>query len=506
MGDTPKPFKPFDTYKSLIYAKQLHCDNLFKRIQNMKEAFFLSQRLGFTNAQAESISRLGVESFLKKSFETPLSIDVPKFLADAPRNRKELREIRQSSDDAKKKFAVTERLRSVGVAHVWLDKMYQDEYPLREKMVLFWHNHFVSDMQKVKISYAIFRQNNLLREMAFGNYKELTRRILYDNAMLAYLDNTQNKAKTPNENLSRELLELFTLGVGHYTEGDIKEGARALAGLNIGDEGGQYYRFWEDNGNKTYLGKTGNWKADDMVNIIFDHPKAGERLMIKFLKYFVTDEPSPSLIDDYTKAFRKANFEMKPMLEKLVRDERFAKSQGMKIKDPTTFLLQLLYEFQLDVPPIRATQPYFIGQGMKLLNPPNVKGWDGGKSWLSSQKLLQRVSVVALLGSGKSLENYKFKRKQENAAEDIGMTMETMVDNKYEESKKPTLRWNTALTNNKDIIKDLTNRLVFTVPKDLQTDCERILKYDFDAKADNALQSVTRLAEHIMKSPEFQIY
>jgi uncharacterized protein (DUF1800 family) len=477
----------------------------------MKEAFFLSQRLGFTNAQAENISRLGIENFLKKSFETPLSMEEPKFLAEAPRTRKELREIRQMGDDNKKKFAITERLRSVSLAYMWLNKMSKDTFPLREKMVLFWHNHFVSDMQKVKISYAMYRQNNLLREMAFGNYKELTRRILYDNAMLAYLDNTQNKAKTPNENLSRELLELFTLGVGNYTEGDIKEGARALAGLNIGDEGGQYYKFWQDTTDKTYLGKTGNWKADDMVNIIFDHPKAGERLMTKFLKYFITDDPSTSLIEDYTKAFQKAKFEMKPMLEKLVRDERFAKSQGMKIKDPTTFLLQLFYEFQLDVPPLRVTQPYFTGQGMKLLYPPNVKGWDGGRSWLSSQKLLQRVSMVALLANGKPLEKIKLKQKQENAAEDLGMTMETMMNNMGQESKNqdtkmPQLRWNTALTNNKDIIKDLTERFVFAVPQDLQADCERILKYDFDAKADNAQQSVTRVAEHIMKSPEFQIY
>ena len=472
----------------------------------MKEAFFLSQRLGFTNAQAEAISRLGVENFLKKSFDTPLSIEEPKFMAEAPKSRKEYREIKQLSDDAKKKFTITERLRTAGIAHIWLDKMAKDEYPLREKMVLFWHNHFVSDMQKVKLSYSMLRQNNLLREMAFGNYKELTRRILYDNAMLAYLDNTQNKARTPNENLSRELLELFTLGVGNYTEGDIKEGARALAGLNLGDEVGQYYRIWQDTTDKTYLGKTGNWKADDMVNIIFDHPKAGERLMTKFLKYFVTDAPSTALIEDYTKAFRKANFEMKPMLEKLVRDERFVKSQGMKIKDPTTFLLQLLHEFQVDVPPIRAIQPYFLAQGMRLLYPPNVKGWDGGKSWLSSQKLLQRISAVELLTSGKSLDNDKLKRKQEMVAEEMGMTMDTMDDTKNKDIQTPVLRWNAALTNNKDIIKDLTERLIFVVAPELQTDCERILKYDFDAKANNAQQSVTRLAEHIMKSPEFQVY
>lgn len=472
----------------------------------MKEACFLSQRLGFTNAQADTIQQLGIQNFLKKSFDTPLSIDEPKFLADAPRNRNEYREVRKMDEEQKKKLAVAERLRAVGVAHVWLEKMHEDAFPLREKMVLFWHNHFVSDLQKVKISWSMWRQNCLFREMAFGNYKELTRRILYDNAMIAYLDNTQNKAKTPNENLSRELLELFTLGVGNYTEGDIKEGARALAGLNLGDDGAQYYKIWEDNNPKTYLGKTGNWKADDMVKLIFDHPKAGERLMTKFLKFFVTDEPSASLIADYTAAFRKADFEMKPILEKLVNDKRFLSSQGQKIKDPTTFLLQLLHEFQLDLPPIRSLQPYFTGQGMKLLNPPNVKGWDGGKSWLSSQKLLQRTSVVVLMANGKYLETIKIKRKQENAADEIGMTEDALFGVQKEMDKKPELRYNKSFTNNKDIIKDLTDRLVFTVSKDLQAECEQVLKYDFDAKAANAQKSVTRLAEHIMKSPEFQIY
>ena len=471
----------------------------------MKEAFFLSQRLGFTNAQADTIQQMGVENFLKKSFDTPLSIDEPKFLADAPKTRDEYRDLRKQDEEAKKKYLISERLRTAGVGHLWLEKMGEDAFPLREKMVLFWHNHFVSDIQKVKISYAMWQQNGLFREMAFGNYKELTRRILRDNAMLAYLDNTQNKAKTPNENLSRELLELFTLGVGNYTEGDIKEGARALAGLNIDDGGGRYYKIWEDNGNKTYLGKTGNWKADDMVNLIFDHPKAGERLMMKFLKYFVTDDPSAALIADYTAAFRKANFEMKPMLQKLVTDNRFLQSQGQKIKDPATFVLQLLHEFQLDIPSARSTQPYFNGQGMVFLHPPNVKGWDGGKAWLSSQRLLQRVSVVALLASGKPLETFKIKRKQENMAEEMGMT-EDRVGYREGGQITPNLRWNKALTNNKDIIKDLTDRLVFTVSKDLQTECEQVLKYDFDAKADNAQKSVTRLAEHIMKSPEFQIY
>ncbi|MBU1822410.1 MAG: DUF1800 domain-containing protein, partial [Bacteroidetes bacterium] len=365
----------------------------------MKEPFFLSQRLGFTNAQATTIERLGVSKFLDQSLASPPAFPEPALLAGSPRTRDELRAVRQMSQDDKVKYAVKERVRVVGLAYQWLEKMHTDAYPLREKMVLFWHNHFVSDIQKVKVSYAMWRQNALFREMAFGNYRELTRKILYDNAMLSYLDNTQNKASKLNENLSRELLELFTLGVGHYTETDIKEGARALAGLSLGDQGGQYYRFWEDNTPKTYLGKTGNWKADDLVDAIFEHPQAGELLMTKFLKYFVTDTPTDSLVKDYTLAFRKADFEIKPMLEKLVQDERFLQSQGQKIKDPVSYLLQLLHEFQQAVPPLPHTQVYCNEQGMKLLNPPNVKGWDGGKSWLSSQKLLQRLNVVTLLAS-----------------------------------------------------------------------------------------------------------
>lgn len=468
----------------------------------MKESFFLSQRLGFTNAQAATIERVGARKFLDLSLDASPTLPEPDFLAGSPRTREELRTLRQSSAQDKKEYAVAERRRALALAHRWLEKMYTDEFPLREKMVLFWHNHFVSDMQKVKVSYAMWRQNQLFRDMAFGNYRELTRQILYDNAMLAYLDNTQNKVNKLNENLSRELLELFTLGVGNYTETDIKEGARALAGLNIGDQGGQYYRAFEDKGTKTYLGKTGNWKADDMVELIFAHPKAGEHLMTKFLKFFVTDDPSISLIADYTTAFRKADFEIKPMFEKLIQDERFIESQGQKIKDPMTYLLQLLYEFQLEVPSIPATQLYCNGQGMKLLNPPNVKGWDGGRSWLSSQKLLQRVEVVSLLANGKSFGKSRGGQKMETMSEE----MKAITPSENEKRRKPELRWDKTLTKNKAIIQSLTDRTLFAVSPDLQSECEQVLKYDFDPKSATANLSVTRLAEHIMKSPEFQIY
>jgi uncharacterized protein (DUF1800 family) len=472
----------------------------------MKSSNFISQRLGFSNAQADVIEKIGVVPFLKKSFEGPLSIETPKFMDDAPKTRDEYRDLRKMDEMQKRKVAISENLRISGLSHLWVERMNTNPFPLGEKMVFFWHNHFVSSFKKTKISWAMWEQNQLFRELAFGNYRELTRRILSDNAMIAYLDNTQNKVKARNENLSRELLELFTLGVGNYTELDIKEGARALAGLNVDDKNARYYRIWEDNGEKNYLGKKGNWKADDLVRLIFEHPRAGRRLMEKFLKFFMTDTPSVSIIEEYTSAFRKADFEMKPMLEKLVKDDRFLSSQGDKIKDPLSFLLTTLHEFQLDTPPARQLVQYFREQDMVLFEPPNVKGWDGGTAWLSSQKLLHRCGIVATLASGKSLDNFKFKGQRMEMMDDMDMSQNAMNGKAVGQQKTPILKYDKSLKNNKLIIQSLSERLVFNASKDMQTDMEQVLKYDFNPSEMNAQEAVTRLAAYIMKSPEYQLF
>ena len=260
-------------------------------------------------------------------------------------------------------------------------------------MVCFWHNHFVSTSQKVKINYWIYQHNMILRENAFGNFKEMTKQIVKSNAMIKYLDNTDNKKGKLNENLSRELLELFTIGIGNYTEDDIKNGARALAGLNYGDEGGVYRKNLEDNSNKTYFGRTGNWKSDDLVDIIFEQKNIPYLITLKILKWFLYDNPSEDLVVYYGDYFRKVNFEIEPLLTKIFTEEYSKDNSGKKIKDPLVYIFQLIDELQLKDYDETMIVSFLRAQGMDLYNQANVKGWDGGNSWLTSQVYLQRRAM-----------------------------------------------------------------------------------------------------------------
>jgi uncharacterized protein (DUF1800 family) len=259
----------------------------------MNKSNLWSLRLGFTSKQAATIEQLGLDKFLKQSFASKFDKQLPQFLEDDPKTLAELKAFRQTiknTDSEEQKKMLKKQLRnSIELKKWWMDKMRNESLPLREKMVCFWHNHFVATSQKVKVNYWVYQHNMILRENAFGNFKELTKKIIKSNAMVRYLDNVDNKKGSYNENLSRELLELFTLGIGHYTENDIKEGAKALAGLNLGEEEAIYRRFAEDNSNKTYFGKTGNFKADDLVDIIFEQKNIPYLITRKILKWFIYD-------------------------------------------------------------------------------------------------------------------------------------------------------------------------------------------------------------------------
>lgn len=460
----------------------------------MLTEYFLALRIGFTSKPAINIKQKGYQNYLNTMLDRPISVDMPTFMNDAPKTRKELKALKNLNEEEKKKIRKQEITRYLKLQNWWVNLMKDTSNPLQEKMVLFWHNHFVSSYQKVKLVYPIYEQNQLFRKYVFGNYKKLTKEILYNNAMIIYLDNNQNKALNPNENLSRELLELFTLGIGNYSENEIKEGARILAGLSISEQGGKYYNRNKDNGIKTYFGKKGNFDANDMVDIIFEQTNIGHLLATKLIKYFVTDMPDESMIEQYAALLKQHDFEIKPVLQKLLNDERFMQSNGMLIKDPTTFLIHTTDTLGITKVPIYVSTFFLKQQGMELFNPPNVKGWDGGKSWLDSQKLLSRNQGVETLCRG-ILPGKPKKNLDENNGENNEPTF----------TFKPYFDWNKNLENNKEVINYVLERLLFQSSSEIQANLEQLVKYDFDPKSVNADNTVLRIVEYVMKQPEFQL-
>ena len=452
----------------------------------MKKSVLWSLRLGFSSAQAEKIETLGLEQFLKNSFQTKIIKSLPICLKDSPKTIQEFRKLRkkikQLTADEQKEFRLGLRKTTIELQKWWIFQMIDSEYPLLENMTCFWHNHFVSTIQKVKVHYWIYQHNMILRENAFGNFKTLTKLIIKSNAMISYLDNAKNQNGSFNENLSRELLELFTLGIGNYSENDIKNGAKALAGLNYGNDHGIYRPLLQNNDTITYLGKTGKFKADELVDIIFEQPTIPYLVTRKLLQWFIEDNPSEEKVKYLGDYFRDVNFEIKPLLLKMFLEEYKTDSAGSKIKDPLRYILQIKYELNLPNNKIENLLFFLKQQGMELFNQPNVKGWEGGNSWLSSQTYMQRNNVADLLCMGKWLRG---KNRE-------------MTNN-------PTINLKQEYSTNMDVIKSLTDYLVFRVSPEMQEDMETILKYDFDPSSPNADKAILRLFDYIVKTPEFQI-
>lgn len=464
----------------------------------MKKSNLWSLRLGFSGKESDAIEKMGLEKFLKQSYQSKFDTQLPAFLEDDPKTLLELKELRDSiktADSEEKKKALKKEIYSaVELRKWWIGKMRNDEFPLRENMVCFWHNHFVSTSQKVKVNYWIYQHNMILREHAFGNFKELTKQIIKSNAMVKYLDNVDNKKGKYNENLSRELLELFTIGIGNYTESDIKNGARALAGLNYGDNRAAYRRFAEDDTDKTYFGKTGNWKADDLIDIIFEQKNIPYLITRKILEWFIYDNPPANLVTYYGDYFREVKFEIQPLLTKIFTEEYKKENSGTKIKDPLVYILQLLEELHIDDLDDGMILFFLKQQGMDLYNQVNVKGWEGGNSWLTSQVYLQRNNTADLLCSGRSIT-----RKTLNT-----MTGEAEKPKPEFEKVDVKIDFDTNGTN-KTIITELSNRLLFQVNDSMQKDMENLLKYDFDPKEEHANFAVIRLFNYITKLPEYQL-
>jgi uncharacterized protein (DUF1800 family) len=279
----------------------------------------------------------------------------------------------------------------------WVNEMFVTEQPMVERMVLFWHNHFTSSRKKVRYMPALYRQNGLFRREALGNFGTLLKQVARDPAMLIYLDGARSVARQPNENFARELLELFTLGEGHYAESDIKAAARAFTGWSLDKEDAFIFRADEhDDGQKTFLGKTGRLGGDDILNILLAHPRTAQTIVEKLWREFVSMTPDPGEVAALATLFRGGGYEIKPLLRALFLSSSFRDPaiRGALIKSPLDFVLGAAMHLGLPISYNDSLLQMLHVLGQVPFDPPNVKGWPGGERWITTYTLLLRQQFV----------------------------------------------------------------------------------------------------------------
>jgi uncharacterized protein (DUF1800 family) len=276
----------------------------------------------------------------------------------------------------------------------WLHEMTVTPSPLTERMTLFWHSHFATSQQKVRSVPLMYRQNLLLRREALGSFRTLLHGIAKDPAMLVYLDNAGSRREAPNENFAREVMELFTLGEGHYGERDVKEAARAFTGWSLNRDSGEfvYRRMWHDHGEKTVLGRTGRLDGSEVLDILLAHPRTAEFVVAKLWREFVSPMPDRAEVARLAAVFRGAGYEVKPLLKAILTSEPFwaEAHRASLIKSPVDLVVGTLRTFGIQPMDFRPAAFAVAALGQSLLQPPNVKGWPGGESWIDSSTLLGR--------------------------------------------------------------------------------------------------------------------
>jgi hypothetical protein len=283
------------------------------------------------------------------------------------------------------------------VAYWWANRMVASPRPLQEKMALFWHGHFAVNEAKVRDYRKLLAQLELYEKQGTGNFKDLTMAVAQDPAMLSFLDAGVNVKGASNENFAREIMELFTMGVGNYTEKDIREAARAFTGWNYSDLKFVVNKDRHDDGEKTFLGKTGRFDGVDVVNIILQQPVTAEFIAGKIYSYFVRQELSPELQKQLGSVLRQSDFEIRPLLEKifLSRDFYSPVSVGTQIKSPVELAVSTYRKLGLkSVPGVPDFNSVTGALGQQLFSPPTVVGWAGGQSWVTPGLLLERGNFV----------------------------------------------------------------------------------------------------------------
>ncbi|MBM3998718.1 MAG: DUF1800 family protein [Planctomycetes bacterium] len=284
----------------------------------------------------------------------------------------------------------------------WLQRMVETKRPLQEKLALFWHGHFACSYLAAEDSYSMWQQNEMFRRRASGNFGALLHGIAHDPAMIRYLDNHVNFKGSGNENLGREILELFSMGEGKgYTEQDLAEAARALTGYNFEYHNGQFkfIASRHDTNEKVIFGKKGNFGGDELVDLILQQPPTSRYITRKLFRYFAHDNPDPAVIETMSSVLIAHQYELQPMLRNFFCSEEFfsERSMGTHIKSPVELIVSAARTLKLERVDYNAIDATVSDMGQRLFEPPNVAGWEGGRAWIDASSLLLRYNALANL-------------------------------------------------------------------------------------------------------------
>jgi uncharacterized protein (DUF1800 family) len=291
----------------------------------------------------------------------------------------------------------------------WFYRMLRSPTPLRERMTLFWHNHFATSIDKVRDVGMMFEQNRTLREHALGKFEPLVQAVGRDPAMIVWLDLEQNVNDSINENFGRELMELFTLGVGNYSEADVRTMARAFTGWRTLDGKAEFVDRLHDGGKKTIFGQSGGLDGQAAVRILLKQPATARFIVRKLFRHFVSEAESPSdaLLEPLVDQFRQSELDVGQVLRRMLSSRMFFSSAAyrQRIKSPVEFVVGAVLGVSGDFP-MQPLVAMMQGLGQELFAPPNVKGWDGGKAWLNTATLLARDNFVWKLVGGQADASY----------------------------------------------------------------------------------------------------
>jgi uncharacterized protein (DUF1800 family) len=446
----------------------------------------------------------------KASSKKPAYIDVANdylkglFMGAGEIGRQERKKELDSSDRKKIREQNRDDLKSLNLN--WLNEMVQSDAQLREKMAFFWHGHFASR------NINIFFQQQLLdiiRQNALGNFRTLLLEVSKSGAMLNFLNAQQNKKDHPNENFAREVMELFTMGRGHYTEQDVKEAARAFTGWGATAKGEFVFRkFQHDRGEKSIFGKTGNFEGEDVLDMILDQKQTASFITEKIYRFFVNDIIDKEKTDWLANRFYTNDYDIAKLLEDIFTSEWFYedKNIGARIKSPIELLagIQRILPMQLENEESLLVLQRLLGQ--LLFYPPNVAGWPGGKTWIDSSTLMLRLRIPQLINDRDDLNvTPKMDDDQMMGKEDPGAVKNAGM--KTGKGNKPiyaAIEWEPYLKNFESVPREylMQNIAGIVLQSEMQVPAELVKVYTDTASRENFIKTATL---QLMSIPEYQM-